>query len=249
MKLRYFFLLVLPFFIPFNAMAQCIPGDSISCPDPENNGQICPDTITPAYRGIDYTQDITFLAPAKIDTQSLSIDVYNITLVDIRGLPEGIAWETNAEDDEFFPEIYYCILFSGNTIVDTGTYPITIVVDIYALILGNPVKVAQIEDSTSLAMRVLELPNAVGEIPGQLSARIWPNPFEGNFSLQVEGYHGKLELEITNILGERVYRKQISVIQGANTLQIDASFLPEGIYFVGLRNGDIRRTYLISKRQ
>ena len=120
MKLQYFCFLLLAVFLSANTMAQCIPGDSISCPDPENNGQICPDTIAPAYRGIDYTQDITFLAPAKIDTLSLSIDVYNITLVDIEGLPQGMEWETNAEDNEFYPEIYYCILFSGNTAVDTG---------------------------------------------------------------------------------------------------------------------------------
>jgi hypothetical protein len=166
MKLQYLLLLILPVFLSVHSTAQCIPGDSISCPDPENNGQICPDTIAPAYKGVDYSQDITFLAPSKIDTLSLSIDVYNITLVDIEGLPEGMEWETNAEDNEFFPEIYYCILFSGNTAVDTGTYPITIVVDIYALVFGQPIKVATIEDSTSLAMRVLEEPSAVVDAPG-----------------------------------------------------------------------------------
>jgi hypothetical protein len=249
MKIQYLILLLLPVFLSVSATAQCIPGDSISCPDPENNGQICPDTIAPAYRGVDYSQDITFLAPSKIDTLSLSIDVYNITLVDIEGLPEGMEWETNAEDNEFYPEIYYCILFSGNTAVDTGSYPITIVVDIYALIFGQPVKVATIEDSTSLAMRVLEEPSAVGDAPEQLAARIWPNPFTRNFSIALQGFAGNVDLELLNILGERLYKKQLPAVLRNSTIQIDASFLPDGIYFVALTNGEARRTYLISKRQ
>lgn len=231
------------------SLSQCIPGDSISCPDPENNGQICPDSIAPVYQQLDYEQVITFLAPAKIDTLNLSIDIHHLSLIDIEGLPEGIDWETNAVDDEFFPEIYYCILFSGNTTADTGYYPISIVIDVYTLFFGEPVKVATLEDSTSLSIRVLEDPSFVGELKPKLEARIWPNPFDNDFSLEMDAVSGKVEVELLNIMGKSVYKKIYSLSGGISTFNVDASFLPEGVYFVRLRNGDSRRSYMVSKRQ
>lgn len=249
MNLKLHFSLIFVFLLSYNAVSQCTPGDSISCPDPENNGQICPDTIAPAYKGLDYKQEITFLAPSRIDTLSLSIDIHHITLVSIDGLPEGIDWETNAENDEFFPEIYYCILFAGNTNVDSGFYPITIVIDVYTLFLGEPVKVVQIEDSTSLSMRVLNEPSAIGEQADKMVSRIWPNPFENEFSLEMNGLSGLVEVELINILGERVHKQVYNSPGGLYQVKVDASFLPEGIYFVRLINGDRRRSYMVSKRQ
>jgi hypothetical protein len=248
MILKYFFILLFTVFAAQNAFSQCMPGDSISCPDPEENGQICPDTIAPAYQGVDYEQEITFLAPALIDTLGLELDVHHFTLVAIEGLPEGIEWVTNAELDEFYPEIYYCILFSGNTTVDTGNYPVSIVIDIYTLFLGEVIKVAQIKDSTSLAMKLMEDPSFISGNQEQLVSAIWPNPFRDHLTMEVRDVHGKLDVELINILGERVYSASHQ-LQGANSqVAINPSFLPDGIYFVRLTHGDMRRSYMVSKR-
>ena len=249
MKLLYALTMLLIPFISLNMFPQCVPGDSISCPDPEKNGQICPDTIAPVYWGVDYSQEITFLAPSRIDTPSLSIDVHHLSLISIDGLPEGIEWVTNAENDEFFPEIYYCILFSGNTLADTGTLPLKIVVDVYAWLFGEPVKVVQIEDSTSLSMRILAEPSSIAERTGRLAASIWPNPFSQDFSMELKGVSGRVDVEVINILGERVYSAYQFAGRNSAQIKIDASFLPDGIYFVRLRNGDRRRSYMVSKRQ
>jgi hypothetical protein len=248
MKIKYFFVLFLTVFISQYAISQCIPGDSISCPDPENNGQICPDTIAPAYQGVDYQQEITFLAPSKIDTLGISVDVHHFTLVDIEGLPEGIEWVTNAELNEFNPEIYYCILFSGNTNADTGNYPVSIVIDIYTLFFGEVIKVAQVKDSTSLAMKLMAEPSFIGGNQDQLVSAIWPNPFRDKLTIEVKDLNGKLDVELINILGERVYYTTYE-LQGTNPqVAINAPFLPDGIYFVRLTHGDMRRSYMVSKR-
>jgi len=249
MKLKYYFSLIFFLFSSHLAISQCTPGDSISCPDPENNGQICPDTIAPVYRGVDYKQEITFLAPAKIDTLSLNIDVHHVTLVSVEGLPEGIEWLTNADEDEFFPEIYYCILFSGKTTVDTGSYPLKIVIDAYASFFGNPVFVAQIEDSTSISIEVLDEPSAVSELTDRVVAKIWPNPFDSEFSVELDWESGTIDIQLINILGETVFTDRQKVNDGLSAIKIDASFLPDGIYFVSLRNGERRRSYMVSKRQ
>ena len=41
---------------PATTIAQCTPGDETSCPDPENNGEVCPAVLPNGIIGKEYKQ-------------------------------------------------------------------------------------------------------------------------------------------------------------------------------------------------
>ncbi|HFB61793.1 MAG TPA: hypothetical protein ENJ69_02295, partial [Bacteroidetes bacterium] len=102
-------------------LAQCTPADSTSCPDPENNGQVCPDTLNTGYLGQEYNQTVSILAPPQVLAQGLYVPVKYVHLADVENLPPGITWKSNDTTDNFYPHVYSCVLFSG-VCSDTGTY-------------------------------------------------------------------------------------------------------------------------------
>jgi len=197
-------------FLAGQANAQCTPLGEEGCPDPEGNGEICPDTISPVYIGKPYEQVVTMLAPSSVDTLGFNVSLDHITLIDVEGLPEGITWVTNAENNEFFIETYYCILFSGTSNAAAGDYPLKVIVDIYANIFGEPGNIFQLTDSTSLKMQVMD-PSSIEE--RQLStiiSNVWPNPFSNELNLELNtdrNSSGKIELY--NLMGKMVYVQKL----------------------------------------
>lgn len=65
-----------------------------------------------------------------------------------------------------------------------------------------------------------------------IQATIYPNPSNGFFSITLQNFTSKIQLEIYNILGERVYSAQIN----ADKSEIDLGNKPKGIYFYHLQN-------------
>lgn len=245
---RFLFLIIPLFFYVNLTLAQCTPGDEESCPDPENNGQICPDSVAPVIIGVDYHQEITMLPPSEIDTLNITAELYYIKLVSIEGLPDGIDWVTNTDDNIFEAGTYYCILFSGNSTADEGTYPIKIEVDLYVKFFGDTLEVPGLVDSTSISMQVMQ-PNAVGENGSfDFVTNVWPNPFQDELNIElVSSPNNPVELRIYNMLGQTVYNKIYSTASTDGILRIDAAFLPEGMYFVAIKNNNEQYTRLISR--
>ena len=198
-------------FINFHTFAQCTPGDSISCPDPENNGEVCPAVLPTIYDGVEYSQQFTVLAPPEFDTLGTVVPLHHITLLDVMNLPQGIEWQSNAPNNEFFTGTYYCVLLSGLTNANAGNYPLKIVVDIYASILGTPVKLATVEDSTSISVDVALNPNSIFENrANDENIAVWPLPFTNEFNVQLKTYSGGEALvEIYNMLGSNVLHQAV----------------------------------------
>ncbi len=222
--------------------AQCTPGDSISCPDPENNGQICPENLPPAAVNVLYSQDFTILIPLDyvLDSASgTSITLHHVKIVDVGNLPDGITWATNAEDSIYYPETYYCVNLEG-TPSDTGAYPLKIAIDVYALVFGQPVFVGTVTDSTSLTM------NVVGEIGiNEFESRsltiagATPNPFYTQ--LDVVYYVRKPEnvsFELFDILGNKIYSEEKLSKTGENHFVLDGFSFKQGLYFYSIHNSD-----------
>ncbi|HDO26650.1 MAG TPA: T9SS type A sorting domain-containing protein [Bacteroidetes bacterium] len=248
-KLHFFLVMAFTFLGSASLFAQCAPGDSLSCPDPEGNGQICPDTLEPAFIAVPYHQEITFIAPVEIDTLGMQVTLDHVTLVSVDGLPEGIDWQTNAENNEFTAGIYYCILFSGTTNGPPGNYPLKIVVDVYGIVLNQVVKLMTTEDSTSLSMVVKWDPNTISEYSGFFK-KIWPNPFNDVLNIELaESITTSCQLEVYNLLGNPVYQKTIPGTALEKKLQFDGSFLPGGIYFIRLKYNGHRYTGMVYKRE
>ena len=242
------FTLFIPLIFSINLVnAQCTPGDEESCPDPEGNGEICPDTLAPVIIGKEYHQEVTMIPPTEIDTLGYTAELYLIKLASIDGLPEGITWETNTEDDKFLAGVYYCILFSGISNDEEGVYPINVVVDIYIKFLNDTLVLPGIVDSTSISMLVKQDANAIDENPAlEFVNKIWPNPFQNELNIELaETVNGPVELKIFNLLGQVVFNQ---VYQPGNTsgiLRCEAAYLPEGMYFVTVKSKNKRYSQLV----
>ena len=230
--------------------SQCTPGNEETCPDPEGNGEICPDSLAPIFVGTEYIQEVTMLAPPEVDSGDLQFEIHHITLVSIEGIPSGIDWVTNAENDEFMAGIYYCILFSGITDDTVGTYPLKIIVDLYAPILGEPVYVTTLTDSTSLSMQVLENASSVfNQNKMGFINNVRPNPFTDDLTIDLDKrINSSIDMEIFNLTGSKVYSDSMTISM-QSAIKLDLDFLPPGLYFISLTHGNDRYTQLVSKTQ
>jgi len=247
-KLRFLIGLLFATLGPAMAFAQCTPGDSISCPDPENNGQICPDTLAPVYISVPYHQEITFIAPEEIDTMGFTAQLHHVTLVSVDGLPDGFDWQTNADNNEFTAGIYYCILFSGTTNGPPGQYPLKIKVDVYGYVMGTVTKLMTTLDSTSLFLDVGWDPNVITEYSGFLK-KIWPNPFSTDLYIELaEPIQSECRLQVYNLLGRKIFQETFSPGSFERKLQFNGSFLPEGIYFIRLKYNGHQYTGMVYKQ-
>jgi hypothetical protein len=229
------------------SFAQCIPGDSTTCPDPEGNGEVCPAVLPPIYIQADYEQQFTVLAPPELDTLGSVITLHHITLLDVLNLPEGIEWQSNALNNEFFVGTYYCVLLSGVTNAAPGNYPIKIVVDIYASVAGTPVKLGTTVDSTSLSVEVTWNPNSIFENSyGQENLKIWPVPFQNEVNVQLKSFSGgKVQVEMYNLLGGMVFQQELEP-DYAGKFFINTSLLKQGSYLLSISYGGSRFSKMIS---
>jgi hypothetical protein len=246
-RLRLLVFILLGFAALPSVMAQCTPADSTSCPDPEGNGAVCPDTLQTAYLGQDYEQVVTMLIPSTYDTGIYSVPLHHVQLKDVAGLPEGIQWQSNADNNIFMAGNYYCVLFSG-TPVDTGHYVLKIVVDVYSSYNNVPIFVGTTVDSTSIWIDVVDA-NAVNqESLNSLRFRAWPNPFRSRLQVDfVSNKPGKVAVDLYNLLGQALYHGEFFTISGENTLQVPTQNISPQTMIVRLKQGDKAYTKIISK--
>lgn len=77
---------------------------------------------------------------------------------------------------------------------------------------------------------------------------IFPNPNNGNFQLELEATRNTNdEIGIFNLLGEKVFSKNISVTTGKNTFVLNVSGLTNGIYLIKLHNQNFSEKIVIQK--
>jgi hypothetical protein len=230
-----------------NVFSQCTPLDAETCPDPENNGEICPDSLSAVYIGVEYSQVASILAPPELDTNGLVIPLHHITLIDVGNLPEGISWQSNAPNDEFTVGTYYCILLSGTTTAEVGRYPLKIVVDVYAAVGSTPVLLERSTDSTSLSIDVKWDPNGIAENHmDNMINKVWPNPFSSTLSMELTRIlNGKVSVEVYNMTGGLLYHKDFN--NNSSVIQLDLHDLPNGTYMVSLEYKGKRTMKTVTK--
>jgi len=68
---------------------------------------------------------------------------------------------------------------------------------------------------------------------------VYPNPFENEVALKFQNQvSGKNRLEIMDILGRKVFEKELYLEKGANQIQVDAQKFDSGVYLVRLQTAD-----------
>jgi len=233
------------------ANGQCTPGNAITCPDPENNGQVCPDSLAVGYYNLPYSQEITILPPSYFVVIGDTVNLHHVTLIDIGNLPPGLSWESNAPNNEFMAGEYYCILIDG-TPSDSGVYQISIIVEVFVEILPSlpPVSAGQIEDST-LAMYILPESTGIDEqIANTFSVtESSPNPFSNKTSI---GYHvtekQTVRIHVYDMCGQCIHENKITANPGLNQYLFEADELGSGMYICTLTTAKAKQTIKLIKR-
>lgn len=76
-----------------------------------------------------------------------------------------------------------------------------------------------------------------------------PNPFNGALTLSYlnQGLEDNADINITNALGITVYKREVKLISGANSIEIgDLQRFPSGIYWLNLRHeGKVYSTKIV----
>ena len=227
-----FLFLMFGIFFTNSVLAQCTPADSISCPDPENNGQVCPDSLDVAYKGEYYEQVFSILPP--YETTGIVFTIHHLHLVDVGNLPESITWVSNTEDNDFYPGTYYCVLMSG-TPADTGTYPLHIEVEVFGELNGTPVSMGTVTDSTSLSL-VVEESNGVADLFVRNSRmKLWPNPFINKTNISYRSPEpGQVQVVVSSLQGKELESCFYTVEAGENKLPVNLEQLAQGHYVITL---------------
>jgi hypothetical protein len=227
--------------------SQCTPGNFNTCPDPENNGQICPRTLTPAIVGVEYMQEFTILPPPKIDTLGLTIPLHHITLIEINNLPEGLTWISNAEKNEFMVGTYYCVKLSGTTHSEPGIYPLKIAVEAFTKIADDIITLGKTVDSTSLYINVEMKPNVITEYQKpELISNIWPIPFSATLNIELFNTHeNETVIEVLNLNGKCLHYGKYN--EFTTKITVDLSFLAEGVYILSVQKNGEKQMKLINK--
>jgi len=233
---------------PILNYGQCTPGNETTCPDPENNGEVCPAVLPNAILGKEYSQEFTIIAPPEYEWNDQIIPLHHLKIVDVTNLPPGITWQTNAPDSIFTVGTYYCVLLSGVS-SETGNFPLKIVVDVYVNFFGNPLYATQVADSTSISMKVTWDPDGIATYKeNSLAINIWPNPFQDDLSFELpDKSNNPVNVEIYSVLGSRLISKDFSANTQNNNYRIDCSHLPQGTYLLKVNSGAKQVSRLIRK--
>ncbi|MFO7613098.1 MAG: T9SS type A sorting domain-containing protein [Bacteroidales bacterium] len=218
-----------------NSYPQCTPMGPEECPDPENNGQVCPDSLAYGFLNQLYSQVATILPPSS-DTSG--IPLHNVTLLSVDNLPPGISWTSNAQSNVFLAGNYYCILMEG-TPTDTGTFALKIVVNVFVNVFGFPVLAGQVTDSTSLAIRIFDDTGFPDSDALTLTGKsCYPNPFSTWTSMDfTSDSHATARLEIYSIHGKLLDLKEMNAVRGNNTFHYNGEALSPGTYYYRIYTG------------
>lgn len=137
-------LFVLLMGISFYTIAQC-PTCSVdsTCVSTDGFPTICPATLPNATVGEYYEGFLTFYMPPVINDpgSGLTVDLLQITITSVNGLPFGIEYTVNDADNIFYPtqgELYGCATLCGIPILP-GTYDVVISVEAIVSALGSEI--------------------------------------------------------------------------------------------------------------
>lgn len=231
--------------ISFSAQAQCTPDPSVT--DPEGNGEMVPDTIE-AYVNQALNLTLTILAPLTADVGAGTINIHHITVKSLNNKPTWLSYACNPSSCEFPAGVAKCVLTTGTPPAGSeGYFAVTVLVDVYATILGNPVLVASDYDSGMPLIVHVNPPQNVEEYGADGFGIIpsTPNPFNGTTSIGCfSSASRQVSLKVYNMMGQQVYSETMQAAQGENYFRFDGSSLGNGTYFYTItddRNQSVTR--------
>ena len=223
------------------ASAQCTP-------DPQYvGGGIYPDTITglaDAIVGQPYNQLITIITPPDTVFLGIPATIDNIDLTNVTGLPPNFTYECDPASCSFPGGTTKCAnVYStiNPTLANIGLYPITFECIAYATVpliggttltfISGGYAIEIVDNTTSV---IHQFNNQTFTLKG-----IFPNPATNQAKIQfISGKSDDIMFRIYNLMGKLVYLKDIRANRGLNSIDINISNFPDGIYMYSINNGE-----------
>lgn len=223
-------------FFALNMHAQCTP-------KPFNGGLTNPDSTLSYAAATQYYEQVihvripedTMLPPLTMPIPIDSAGVTNVT-----GLPSSFTYQTNSSTDTWPGNSYGCVVLQGTpTTADTGTINFDVHIVIYAMGQAVPFTITYeliVLDSTHVGFEAIET-NSFALKQNQ------PNPANGQTQIDFRSERsGSYTFNIYNVQGQAIYTKEIEAMSGINSIQLNTSDFPAGIYLYRLSNGIVSET-------
>lgn len=79
----------------------------------------------------------------------------------------------------------------------------------------------------------------IADVDLDKNAAVYPNPNNGSFTVQLQGFNGKVDLELTNIVGQSVWQQQMNCM-GSMVKRNFTTKLPAGVYLLRMSSGNAK---------
>ena len=79
----------------------------------------------------------------------------------------------------------------------------------------------------------------IADVDLDKNAAVYPNPNNGSFTVQLQGFNGKVDLKLTNIVGQSVWQQQMNCM-GSMVKRNFTTKLPAGVYLLRMSSGNAK---------
>jgi hypothetical protein len=189
-----------------------------------------------ATSGVPYTQIMQFKPGA--DTMinyppfgNVTATIDSMKIVNVIGLPPGFTYQCNNASCRMLGGQAGCLTLSG-TPADKGTFPIKVVVSIWAkvqLLVPIPQNVVDTNDSYTL---IVNWPTGLSEPETVQNLTVYPNPSQSDITIQLPSSTQSFDIKISDISGREV--KTLQANSGKQLIQLQD--LSKGVYHISASN-------------
>ncbi|HLP51052.1 MAG TPA: T9SS type A sorting domain-containing protein [Chitinophagales bacterium] len=237
---------------------QCTPSGTLS----EPGLSPASDSLPAVNNGEVSTTVIQFKNFDTLTFGGQVLTIQTLRLDSIGNLPSGLCWTTNKANNTWANQEDGCIKVNGTTcstpgqhklkIIVTANVGINITTDADAANLKYYVRVKNLWDAETAVDTTQTSANpfiaygnaancAVGikDVSSNISSlNVAPNPFNNKAAVSFySDKAGVMTERMTNMIGSEVFKKSTQITTGLNTLMIDRSDLPTGVYFYSISDG------------
>jgi hypothetical protein len=220
------------------------------------------DTIVPdvpAYIDEPYEFTYTAFVPDIFQVSGLDIELYNVTIDAVYGIPQGLSYVCEPPDCIFPGGEGGCLKLTGTP--SSANAPGIHELDIQTTVNTSfgfplPVSFPPSEDPDSNLIELPQCPYVVDLRVGTPTQDLFeeqvsvsqntPNPFTGITNIEVNAEVGDYTFSVYNLLGERVHTRDVR-LNGEDIVQFDGTGLDSGVYIYSFanENGSISKRMVI----
>lgn len=224
------------------AGAQCTPDPLYA----DSVFGVWPDTTADFASGVEtlfYSDTLVLLVPVDagdIDPNYAGFIIDSVQFVGIDNLPPGLAIACNSQTNgpcTYLAGVLGCGLIEG-TPTTAGTYDMVLNVLAYATVFGTPIPVPQSFAGYTIVIAPASTLGITEGTVGLGQVQNVPNPFNQRTTIEFTLIRAaNTTVKVYNLLGEEVWREDVSGKPGMNRVGFEPTDLQDGIYLYKVQSG------------